>query len=94
MPIFAVHYAYDASTATERGEALADHRAWLSGLVDAGTLLASGRYVDGSGSLMVCRGADAAEVRELQQADPFAKAGLIAGVRVQEWLTVFGVIKE
>ncbi len=59
MPLFAVHYSYSAATVPARDELRPVHRAWLSGLVDAGVVRTSGPYTDGSGALIVVEADDA-----------------------------------
>ncbi|MFB7875268.1 YciI family protein [Nocardia sp. NPDC056064] len=90
MPIFAVHYTYTEATAADRATNRPEHRAWLDALVDAGTVLSSGPYPDGTGALLIFRGDDEPSLSELLTEDPFAKLGLIEAVRVVEWLPVMG----
>ncbi|MGW5917974.1 YciI family protein [Nocardia fluminea] len=94
MPIFAVHYTYSASTAADRATHRPEHRGWLNALVDAGTVLSSGPYPDGSGALLLFRAEDSSSLTELLTGDPFAKLGLIDAVRVVEWLPVMGAFAE
>ncbi|WP_405177336.1 YciI family protein [Nocardia sp. NBC_01377] len=90
MPIFAVHYTYSEATLANRDIHRGDHRGWLFGLVDAGTLLSSGPYPDGSGALLIFRAEDEAALKDLLTQDPFARAGLVDAVRTVEWLPVMG----
>ncbi|MFC4126679.1 YciI family protein [Nocardia rhizosphaerae] len=94
MPIFAVHYTYTEATAADRALHRPEHRGWLNALVDAGTLLTSGPYPDGTGALLIFRYPDADALGELLTADPFALKGLIEAVRVVEWLPVMGAFSE
>ncbi|MFE1595763.1 YciI family protein [Nocardia sp. NPDC058705] len=94
MPIFAVHYTYTDATAADRATNRPEHRAWLNALVDAGTVLSSGPYPDGSGALLLFRHEDASSLTELLSNDPFARLGLIEAVRVVEWLPVMGAFAE
>ncbi|GAD82080.1 hypothetical protein FEK33_23295 [Nocardia asteroides NBRC 15531] len=94
MPIFAVHYTYTDATAADRATHRPEHRGWLHALVDAGTVLTSGPYPDGTGALLIFRAADAASLTELLGEDPFALKGLIEAVRVVEWLPVMGAFAE
>jgi len=66
------------------------HREYLAELVDRGVLLASGPWVDQSGALLVYEVADEAALREVLAADPYTRAGVVAGTRVHEWQTVLG----
>ena len=90
MPIFAVHYTYSEATVGGRDEHRPAHRAWLSGLVERGTVLSSGPYQDGSGALILFCAETADEMSTLLAADPFAREGLIDDVRLVEWLPVMG----
>lgn len=90
VPIFAVHYTYTEATAADRATNRPEHRAWLDALVDAGTVLSSGPYPNGTGALLIFRGDDERSLSELLTEDPFAKLGLIEAVRVVEWLPVMG----
>ncbi|MEV6224083.1 YciI family protein [Nocardia fluminea] len=94
MPIFAVHYTYSESTAADRATHRPEHRGWLNALVDAGTVLSSGPYPDGSGALLLFRTEDSSSLTDLLTDDPFAKLGLIDAVRVVEWLPVMGAFAE
>lgn len=90
MPIFAVHYTYSDGTVEGRDSFRPEHRAWLNGLIDAGALLSSGPYPDGSGALLLFRAADEAALAELLPQDPFAREHLIDEVRAVEWLPALG----
>ncbi|GAB2997149.1 YciI family protein [Saccharothrix stipae] len=67
------------------------HREYLATLVERGALLVSGPYADQSGALLVYEVADEAELREVLAADPYTRAGVVAGTRVHEWQTLTGV---
>lgn len=90
MPVIAVEYTYSETTASARDEVRPDHRAWLSGLVDAGTVLSTGPYAHGGGALILVDAADADAARTLFADDPFAKADLIETARFTEWRPVMG----
>ncbi|WP_040797307.1 YciI family protein [Nocardia higoensis] len=90
MPTFAVQYTYSEATVPARDTHRPRHRAWLSELVAAGTVLSTGPYTDGSGALLLFRTEDEASLRELLGNDPFAREQLIDAVRVDEWLPVLG----
>ena len=90
MTVFAVQYTYDDRT-QRRDEVRPEHRAYLSGLLDAGSLLASGPWADGApGALLLLSADSAAEVEHLLDADPFVREGLVAGRTLREWTPVFG----
>ncbi|QIS14158.1 MULTISPECIES: YciI family protein [Nocardia] len=90
MPIFAVHYVYSDATIPGRDAHRPEHRAWLAGLVEPGSLLTSGPYPDGSGALLIFRAEDEAALRALLAEDPFAKANVIDDVQVVEWVPTIG----
>lgn len=94
MPTFAVHYTYSERTVPGRDVHRAEHRNWLGSLVDAGTLLTSGPYPDGSGALLIFRIESESELGELLERDPFAREELIDAVRVAEWLPVLGAFSD
>ncbi|WP_054814192.1 YciI family protein [Nocardia arizonensis] len=94
MPIFAVHYTYSDATVAARDTHRPDHRAWLNARIDAGLLLSSGPYPDGSGALLIFRDEDETSLEKLLTNDPFAREGLIEEVRVVEWLPVMGVFAD
>lgn len=97
MSVFAVHYTYDHRTA-ERDQVRPAHRAFLAGLHDDGTLLASGPYggpttgleAEPDGALLLVRADDAAACERVLDADPFALSGLVAQRAVRPWTPVFG----
>jgi len=63
-------------------------------LVEAGVLLASGPYLDGSGGLFAFVAADEAELHKVLAQDPFALPGCVAGTRTTGWNPVTGLLKE
>jgi len=87
---FAVEYAYSDETIPGRDEVRPDHRAWLGGLVDAGVVVSSGPYPDGSGALIIFAESDLAAVEQRLNDDPFHKSDLIEAVRINEWKPVLG----
>ena len=98
MPTFAVHYVYDDRTDV-RDATRAEHRRYLSGLLDQGFLLASGPFVGpvaGSagtqpdGALLLVRANSALEVQALLDEDPFARVGVISDRSIRGWEPVFG----
>lgn len=90
MPTFTVTYAYD-SRDDARDALRPDHRAFLRGLFEAGTLLASGPWTHGpAGALLVVRADDDAAALAALDADPFWVAGLVAERSVRGWNPVIG----
>lgn len=92
MTVFAVEYVYDAESAKVRDANRPAHRAWLAGLAEQGTLLASGPYADGAGALLLLKAADESELNATLKTDPFAAAQGIAGIRTSEWNPIIGVL--
>lgn len=90
MPVFAVQYTYDPATAASRDRIRPDHRGWLAALVEAGTVLSTGPFADGSGALIIVSAASSDAARALFRDDPFQHAGLVAAARFTEWTPVLG----
>lgn len=65
------------------------HLAWLDGLANSGKLKFAGPFLgpDGkpNGSLVMLDVADRAEAEALAAEDPYATAGLFAGVDIRAW---------
>ncbi|MGP4016761.1 YciI family protein [Saccharopolyspora sp. 5N708] len=66
------------------------HREYSRGLADRGVLLVGGPFEDQRGALLVYEVADADELQEVLDADPYTEAGVIAGTTIREWQTVTG----
>src|SRR5688500_12604406 len=66
------------------------HRAYLTGLLDAGRLVCSGPFTDGYGALIVYEADTREAVDELMRADPFHAAGVFVRWTVRPWKCVFG----
>ncbi|MFC9896251.1 YciI family protein [Nocardia sp. NPDC127579] len=90
MPTFAVHYTYSEATVPGRDMHRPEHRAWLADLAEAGVMLSSGPYGDGSGALLLFRAESADALRELLAKDPFARESLVEEIRVVEWTPTIG----
>ncbi|WP_435736061.1 YciI family protein [Cellulosimicrobium sp. PMB13] len=93
MPIHVVTYVYPDRPA-ELDAVRAEHRAFLRGLHEQGTLLASGPLPatqdEVAGALLVLDAGSPAAVAEILDADPFALAGLVAERTVRPWSPVIG----
>ena len=85
MTVFAVEYVYAAESTEARDAARPAHREWTGRLAEEGELLASGPYGDGAGALLIFKSADENALNEILKQDPFAEAGVIAGIRTTEW---------
>jgi uncharacterized protein YciI len=92
MTVFAVEYVYAADSDEARNEFRPAHREWLGALAEDVTLLASGPYGDGAGALLLFKAADEAQLNETLKQDPFAAAGVIAGIRTTEWNPIIGLL--
>ncbi|MGW0249406.1 YciI family protein [Nocardia goodfellowii] len=90
MPTFAVHYTYSEATVPGRDEHRPEHRAWLADQADAGVMLSSGPYGDGSGALLLFRAESEAALKDLLGQDPFARENLVEDIRVVEWTPTIG----
>ncbi|CAI9406659.1 YciI family protein [Aestuariimicrobium sp. T2.26MG-19.2B] len=72
-----------------------EHRAFLRGLADQGTLAASGPLNDSpEGALLLLRIDDTDEATALLADDPFQREGLVTEVSVRSWDPVIGVFAE
>jgi len=93
MTVFAVQYTYD-NRASVRDEVRPAHRAFLSGLQAAGSLLASGPLAEDAagvpGALLIVAAESADHAATLLDDDPFAHAGLIAARELRAWTQVYG----
>ncbi|MGV8968466.1 MAG: YciI family protein [Cellulomonas sp.] len=92
MTTFAVQYTYDDRDA-RRDEVRPAHRAFLEGLLEAGSLLASGPFADDGGApgalLIVAADSDQGAA-DLLDDDPFARDGLLAARVIRAWIPVYG----
>lgn len=90
MAIFTVFYTY-VDNPTRLDEVRPAHRSFLTGLNEAGTVLASGPFTTGdAGALLLVRAESAAAVAEILDRDPFREGALIAGRTIREWRPVTG----
>jgi len=92
MTTFAVQYTYDGRTA-RRDEVRPAHRAFLAGLAEAGSLLASGPLADDGhapGALLIVAADSDEQAASMLDDDPFVRDGLIAARVIREWVQVYG----
>lgn len=90
MPLFALICTDKAEHEDTRK---ANRDAHLAYLASTGCVTFAGPFLDGSkmtGSLVVIDVADRAAAEEWAANDPYAKAGLFAKVRIEEWKKVVG----
>lgn len=91
MPFFAVRYTYiddaGAIDAVRPG-----HREYLRGLVEAGSLRASGPFlgVTPAGALLLFETGSVAEVERTLADDPFFAAGIVTATEITPWDPVIG----
>ncbi len=81
-----VEYTYDERS-ERRDTARPAHRAYLASLVDAGQMLAYGRFDDDEqpGALLIAIGDTSGDVERLIAADPFVQEGLVPHHRIRKW---------
>ncbi len=90
MPLYALICTDKPGALSLRMEHRPAHRAYLADsgkVVHAGPFLREGQM---SGSLIVISAADRAEAEAFAAADPFARVGLFAETRIEEWDKVTG----
>jgi hypothetical protein len=81
---FAVQYGYVPEMQQRRDPVRGAHLAFLRGLAERDQLLLAGALTDPvDGGWLVVRAESAAAARELVDADPYAKAGLIRSVTIR-----------
>jgi uncharacterized protein YciI len=62
-----------------------EHIKYMSEHLANGILLMGGPFLDNSGGMMVCRTSDIAKAKEIAEADPEIKSGLLK-VEVKRWM--------
>lgn len=95
MSVYAVHYTYcDDAEALAAGRP--NHRAYLGSLLEAGTLLASGPYVDVAPdqALLIFRADSVEAVEALLAEDPFQKDRLVSRHEITRWNALLGAFAE
>ncbi|WP_413450061.1 YciI family protein [Georgenia phoenicis] len=96
MTVFAVEYTYDPARTDDLAAVRPAHREFLQGLVDAGSLLASGPWLDNAapGALLLVLAQDVDGAQRLLDDDPFLRAHLISQRTVRPWNPVMGAFAE
>jgi uncharacterized protein len=91
MPVFAVQYSYTDDLAAREAQR-PEYRAYLGGLADRGVVLASGPFAEGEpdGALIVVVADTKADVVDVVEADPFQRAGVVAGYAFTQWSPIIG----
>jgi uncharacterized protein YciI len=92
-PVIPVLYTYSEDT-SPRDAVRPAHRAFLAGLLERGTLLASGPWspAEGAddGALLVVTADDLDAATALLDEDPFRTVGVVAAREIREWVQVMG----
>lgn len=96
MTVFAVEYLYDAARTDDLATLRPEHRDFLGGLLEDGTLLASGPWLDNAapGALLLVVAQDVDGAQRLLDDDPFLRAHLITKRTVRPWNPVLGALAE
>ena len=89
MPVYVVNYFY-AAAEEHLAEVRPQHRAWLTGQLEAGNLLASGPMVGYPAALLIWRASDVDALSALLDRDPFDQANMIGERTISEWNAIFG----
>lgn len=74
---------------SKKDQYFADHMKYLDDLRDQGTIIANGKFVDGSLGLIVFRGESQDEVEHILSRSPFAIHG-VREFKVHEWAAKWG----
>jgi uncharacterized protein YciI len=82
-----IEYCQDAATVEAHRPA---HRAYLTGLLQAGQLACSGPFTDAPGALIVYEAESKEAAEELMRADPFHAAGVFVSWQLRPWKCLFG----
>lgn len=93
MKYFACTYTY-ASEPALVDATRPKHREFIANLLQAGQIVGSGPYVDGSQALIIIQLPDTADVEEaraLMNQDPYVAAGALADVAIREWNPVSNI---
>ncbi|GAB2760896.1 YciI family protein [Salinifilum aidingensis] len=89
MATYVVELEYGADR-EERLRVRPEHREYCRDLAERGVVLAGGPFADETGAMLIYEVADAAELRAVLEADPYAAAGVLASTTIREWNVVTG----
>ena len=94
MTLFAVEYVYDQNRTRDLDALRPQHRAFLGGLHEAGSLVASGPWLDAAapGALLLVRAENHDAAIHLLDSDPFHRAHLIVRRTARAWSPVVGTL--
>ncbi|WNM25932.1 YciI family protein [Demequina capsici] len=87
MTMWAIQYGYDSSQAEQMAAVRPSHRAYLAALMDAGSMLAFGRFDDElePGAILLAEADSRDAVDALLAEDPYQVHGLVASCSVRPW---------
>ncbi len=90
MTMWAVQYLYDQGQAERMAEVRPAHRAYLSSLMDAGSMLAFGRYDDDGtpGAILLMEADERSTIESFLAQDPYQLNGLVQSFTVRPWAGV------
>lgn len=96
MTVFAVEYAYDTARTDDLAALRPEHREFLGGLAEEGTLLASGPWLDNAapGALLLVLAEDVDGALRLLDEDPFHRAHLLTRRTARPWNPIIGALRE
>lgn len=96
MTVFAVEYVYDSARTEDIAALRPTHREFIAGLAEAGSLLASGPWLDNAapGALLLVLADDVDGAQRLLDDDPFHLAHVITTRTVRPWNPVIGAFTE
>ena len=63
-----------------------DHARFMDRLFEAGVVVLGGPFADRTGSLVIVKAADAAQVREMFGSDPWTQQDVLVVGEVKEWI--------
>ena len=96
MTVFAVEYTYDTTRTDDLAAVRPEHREFLAGLVEAGSLIASGPWLDNAapGALLLVLAEDVDGAFRLLDEDPFHRAHLVTKRTARPWNPIMGALRE
>lgn len=96
MSVFAVEYVYDPARTDDIAVIRPEHREFLTGLAEEGSLLASGPWLDNAapGAMLLVVAEDLGAAQRLLDDDPFHRAHLITSRTLRPWNPIVGVLSE
>ena len=91
LSTFIVTYTYVSEMERRRSEHRQDHLAWLHEMSTAGRMILAGAALDPvDTAVLVIRGVDAHDVRQILLGDPYARANLIVATSIRPFGLAIG----